>query len=366
MTKMNCVISLTPKRVINSLLQILTFFLCCEILYSPESGSMNLYILLGMSAITIALVFMQSRRSFSNLSACLWAVFILWTLLYGDGNEPVRYALTWVLIFCLSHIQIKNLRKMHILLILLGSILTIETVVLQGGRGTGYMHSPTIFSLQMCVSVYYLLENRQRKKYDFIYCILAFVMTFFTYSRTNLLAAGGLLVFDFLKRIYQKSQRQIPVIRMVLYSLIAVAALVAVSMVDVKSIMNLRDNAQDSTNTRLFWIAQIWNDMSHHIWSFFIGMGGGYTSQQLSSGVFVPMHQDFLMFLCEYGVPYLLLLCWMIQRRYRLNLIEWMIIVVGSFHNFFISSVTIILFFLSIRELRLDASNQYRIAHSKG
>ena len=345
----------TKHRRVNNLLQLMTLALCCEAFYSPESGAFNMYILLG-AGVVIALVLLcvNIKMLTRDISTLVWVLIIAWTLLRGDGLEPVRYALTLIIIFGISGLYVGNMRRLHIALIVLGAVLSIRNMLLNHDRATGYMLSPTIYSLQMAISIYYLLENGRRKKHDMLYCIIAFVMIVLTYSRTNILAGGGLLVYNYVKKAYLKGRKQMPIVRVIIYALLGSFAVILVSSINLEALMNIRLNAQDSTNTRMYWIIKIWQSVCKKPAAFLVGMGGGFATGQLSDITYVPLHQDLMLFACEYGIVYFLMLFSQMNKKYRFDLVEWALVIVGSFHNLFLSSVTVLLFFTTVRSLYIE------------
>ena len=345
-------VKIRNKRI-NSLLQLLTLALCCEVFYSPGSGAFNMYILPCVSAVVmLAILFTNVKMLTRGIDVLIWMFIIIWTMLWGTGKEPFRYAMTFVIIYAISGLYVGNMRRLHIVLIIVGAILSVQNILLDHDRATGYMLSPTIYSLQTAISMYYLLENKQRKRHDLIYCLVGFAMIVLTFSRTNILAGGGILVYYYVKNLYLKSRKQLPIARIVLYSFVGCAAVVLISIIDIKSLMDIRSNAQDSTNTRMYWITLVLNQMAANHSSYLIGLGGGYAAGLLSAGAYVPMHQDLMLFACEYGLVYFVLLFFQINKKYHLSLVEWALIIVGSFHNLFLSSVTVLLFFATIRSLR--------------
>ena len=330
------------------LTQAMIFLVSMEFMYSPGSGTYNIYLLMLLSAF-LPIVYIGGLSGSFRLkrSDLLCLIMIVWLVFWGSGTEPIRYGMAFFVIWMLRRFPFRSMRTFHVLLVVVGAVRTILMYASSPHlRAVGfYTGSPTLFSMSMCISIYYLCNSYYRKPKDWIYCIIAFVCILLTESRSTILAAVGIMAYALLESFLRKNQKQLPIAVAIIGCVAFLALLVAADLFDFNSFMTSRDNAQDSLLTRTGMISRFLTELSNDFSMLMIGRGGGYTLSRLNIGTgHLPLHQDILMMVCEYGLIGTVLLVYAFFKNSKMDIVMWALLIVGTFHNFVICTIVILQF----------------------
>ncbi len=343
-----------PNTLIGWLIPLMAFCASMEFLYSPGSGTYNRYILILFAGVLTGLRFWINPEPFKFTKWELASFALLaWIVIWGANRESIRYGLTFYIILALRWFRYPNLRFFHIGLILVGTLRTLIGTSTDG-RVVGFMTgSPTLFSFVLVIAIYYLLFTKNQKKRDFVYVALAAYCTYKTGSRTNILAVAGLMAYWVFEQYLRMRKRTDKKIWYLVDGAIILAIVVLLFTFDFKKFMTGRASAQGSTNSRVYMIGVVLDEIVQNPAMLILGRGGGYAVKLLAyDGGHLPLHQDLLMLICEYGVVGTALILTMFFCKPRPTLMAWAILAVGSFHNMIISSISVLWFFLTVIALK--------------
>lgn len=348
----------TKSRLSFLILVILLFLISMEFLYSPGSGTYNAVILVLLCGVLTGLRFVLGSGKLKIKRSDLMSFFLLiWIVLWGDKRESLRYAMTLYIIWLLTKLPMRDLRKLHIWLICIGTMCTAYMLLTAPGqRAIGYFAgSPTLFSYSMCISIYYLLFSAGHRKKDYILCAFAMLCIILTESRTTILAAAGIIGWSIARDYFSTFKKQLPIAIVIATAVALIGVIVFLRFFDVEQFMYGRGNARASSETRMGMIMRFVNQLRTDPVMLMIGKGGGYTVNLLTVGdSHLPLHQDILMLVCEYGLLGFAAIVLLFFVPLQMNWLMWAILITGSFHNIIISPISILCFVTAVRSINQE------------
>jgi hypothetical protein len=120
-----------------------------------------------------------------------------------------------------------------------------------------------------------------------------------------------------------------------------------------------RENGNASTLTRMGLYQLAINQTISSPQALFFGSGGGYTRNliSLAKGISsqLPLHQDILMIVCEYGIFGSIALYYSFLRKRKWKWYWWFILIVGTFYNVVISPICLLLTFITANSERQNS-----------
>ena len=126
-----------------------------------------------------------------------------------------------------------------------------------------------------------------------------------------------------------------------------------------------RDNRSESTNTRIYYYELFFDLLKNNSKMVFIGNGAGYVTKYISNlittNLYVPLHQDFLMFICEYGLIGCGFMYVFFIKKLKMNWLLWLTLFLCSFHNFILSPSLVCLFILTNNSLNYQHNLEEKI-----
>lgn len=343
---------------ISAFLSVFIFLLSMEFIYSPQaSGQYNFYILTLVNLVFLCLALLNRKLVRLHKEDFLYfcAAFVI--SVYKFNSISVSYGMFLMVAWFIRRMPFFHIKQLHIALIIVSALKTLVEHVFShmAVRAAGFMAtSATIFSVIMCISIYYLLTNLSAKKKtrirEYVYVAMALVCIYLSESRSSILAAAGIAAYCVSSDMLTKKGKN-RAASVALYLFLAfVAVCVALEYFNFDRFMTSRGNAQDSTNTRLSLIITFGRQLLEDPLMLFIGKGGGYTVQTIH----IPLHQDVLMVLSEYGVVGLIVTYLMLFRKAKMNLVYWAIFLLGTFHNIMTCPIAFIIFFATIQSRNIE------------
>lgn len=329
------------------------FLLSMEFIYSPgASGQYNFYILILVNAVFLGIALFNRGLVRVHRGDFLYFGAALLVSLYKFNSVSVSYGLFLMAAWFIQRMRFYHVKQLHIALILVSAVKTlVELVFLRKAvRAEGFMAtSATIFSVIMCISIYYLMTHLSAKKKvrfrEYVCVAFALICIYLSESRSSILAAAGIMAYCISSAMLMKKGKN-RAASVALYLFLAfVAVTLALEYFSFDRFMTQRGNAQDSTNTRMSLILLFGRQLLENPVMLFIGKGGGYTVQTAN----IPLHQDVLMVLCEYGLVGLIGVYLMLFRKRKMDMVYWAIFLLGTFHNIMTCPIAFIIFFATIR-----------------
>ena len=348
-----------------SLIGLLIVLSFMERIYSPgqSSGTFNRFIYIGYALLGLSWIFLHYRTiKFDLHDAAMVAACVLF-MIHSYDSRSILYGTILFGVLVLTKLHIADMRPVHRALVILGLIFGILFCV-GDGRWSGFLNtSAPVFSLIMLTSQTYLLFYPKATKLDRLLALFALFLIAMTQTRATLLVGivlligkiggSGVVAFtSFLRR-----HKLIAVIM-----LIAVAYIVFSNLDFILSIFG-REGGDDSNRTRAELMADVVSQWLISPQSFLLGHGGGFA---MSYTAFVnaaftgnlPVHQDLLMLLCDYGITGVALLGFaLIPFLRNLQWFSILVLCMATFHNVFTSGACLMLLILSSQSLSLSIKN---------
>ena len=182
--------------------------------------------------------------------------------------------------------------------------------------------------------------------------LLAIITIYFTGSRSTLIFSILFFLY-FLLKIYMKKSKfskvslfmgiGIPLITFLLFNLKTL------------STFEIREGSEYSTQARASVLEYFFRELMENTKMLLIGKGGGYTSYETPRILglpqdYYPLHQDIVMWIVEYGILGVILLFIIhiiINNNIKLSnekkICVFILFIIGTFHNIFISPICLIL-----------------------
>lgn len=349
------------KKILDFSILSILFFCLIEKIYNRTGNSgiysNYIYIIMLISLLVIKLIF--NKGKIKNNSLELIGLCIVFC--YGMNTYSLRYSVFFLILLVMNDFVIEDLEKYHKLLIIIGFLFCCYQLIFSSSRVSGYMISPTIFSCCTMISVLYLLFQKNFEIIDYFYIMLGIFSIYLTKSSSVFLFTVFLILYKFFVNLIRKlkanktlkNKNKILYIFIILF-LVVGGIIVFYNLNFFLSILK-RDNRGASTNTRMFYYKLFFEQLCSSIKMVLIGNGAGYTTEFIKTVVstkfYVPLHQDFLMFLCEYGVIGCLFMYLCYIKKMHMNWIMWLAIILCSFHNLVLSPVAVCLFVLTNNSL---------------
>lgn len=345
-----------------SLFMIATFM---ERFYSRGSGSFNSVITLSFILIFCAIIALHLRRlRFDLYDLVAWAC-IAYFALHSFDSRSIFYAAKLFIIYSTTKTLFKDLSFLHRTLVILGFVCCL--IFCRGTqRWSGfYSASAPVFGLAMTCTVLYLLGKHNSTKFDVALAGIATFLVAMTRTRILLLASLVLWLARFGNKVFSRIVSFLG--RHKFLAVVCIAAVVLFVATYYEDILDLvgRDDGHDSNRTRMQLMLGVFGQWIASPQAFLFGNGGGYAMAYtaFANSGFVgnlPVHQDVLMLLCDYGIfgvsLFALALCPM-ARKWPWYC--WVVFAVATFHNVFTTSSACVLMFLTFQTLAFNFSNQY-------
>lgn len=328
----------------NKLAKIAIFVLLCEKVYNANgvSGKFSVPVMLIL-IISGFLYICFTQKIKINFIGILGLVIIT---CYGFSNESIRYGLFFLMVLIWTEIQPKDMHWFYYLMIVGGSLFTIIDILDGISRPSGFLLSPTLFSCFITLAIMYLLFEKEGGKLNYIFTLIGVILIYISESSTALICALGMIVYKIFININlsrkEKQQQLISKQKIhFLYGSIIICAIIFciilfTNLNDILSIVQ-RGNREDSTKTRIYYIQIFISQLTHNIKMLLIGNGGGYTQSFINTtnilSAHMPLHQDILMLVCEYGLIGIIGIYHLYFKKLKINWIVWLVLILFSFHN---------------------------------
>lgn len=333
--------------------------LCQERVYSPglSSGAMSRYVYVACIVVGVAIALSKAtvveyRLADFGMLLCV-AVFLFWSY----DERAWLYSVIVLSLFFLSKVYAVDMSLGCRLLVLFG--LSCSLLFCYGDeRWSGFLNtSAPCFGLIMLVLMTYLLFSGRSSRFDIALAFVSFALIIMTQTRAAQLVGVILLVARFgntaASRIalFFHSHRFLMVV-----TFIALAAAIALNYEWVLDLVG-REGGEDSNRTRLLLMEGALSQWLSGSGTFLFGNGGGYamaytaaTNSAFSGNL--PVHQDVLMLLCDYGVVgFGLLIASLYPTLKRWPWYCLLVLAMAAFHNIFTTGATLIVLFVVFQSL---------------
>ena len=351
--------TVTPQALFCTVFSLFIVLSFMERIYSPgkSSGTFNSAITLlyvGFGVAIIAAHLKSLRFDGFDLAAF---VAVAYFAFHSYGQRSFLYATIVVGIYCFIKIRLSNLAIVHRLLVCLG-LLCCLAFCLGSSRWSGFFTSSApVFALVMTCSVLYLLFSPQSGKIDYVLAAIATAMIAMTQTRILLLAALVLWVGRFAKRRLKSFENFLKAHKIIAAVLIlAFAVFIALNYEDILGLVS-RDGGDDSNRTRIKLMTGAISQWVATPFSLLFGNGGGYAMAYtaMANASYtgnLPVHQDILMLLCDYGVIGFAVFCLALYPAFKnWPWYCWLVLAVATFHNVFTTGATVLLMFMTFQAL---------------
>ncbi|HAQ7747615.1 TPA: O-antigen ligase family protein [Enterococcus faecium] len=339
--------------------QIILFLLISEKLYNPTyfSGRYNQQVTLIICGISLA--FLLLRKVSLKKSDIVSIMAIIYIVLYGFCNESIRYGLVFFSLLIWSKIPVKNINILQKVLVIEAVILSMIDLSRGYERVSGFSSgSPTLFSCALAINFTYFIFKKEREKGDYIYALICVILLIKTESSSTLILFVVLTLYKIGINILKKFGFKSLYTKM--FIAIGTLFVVALLVVDLDALLRIfnRSNRDASTLTRLGLYQKFWDMFIKTPESVIFGYGGGFTQEYIQAfwGVssHLPLHQDVLMFACEYGLFGMFIIIKFLIKRYNFNFIIIAILLLSTFHNIILAPTILLLLVITSNALNMQ------------
>lgn len=328
--------------------QMVLFILLSEKLYnySYVAGKYNVAVTLVFFAVSLAFLLLKKVKLTQNDFIPLAVIGVV--VLYGFCRESIRYALVFFSLLVWNKISIRNLDVLHKSLVISAVALSAVDYALGFERISGFSAgSPTLFSCAISICFIYLLFKKDKTKDDYLYAGICFILAFKTESSSSILFIATLIAYKVAINIFYKFGWKSWYAKGIILVAIVVVAVLLVTNLDSALGIISRGNRNASTATRLGIyqaFLELWISTPK---TFLLGYGGGFSQEYIQKywGAIshMPLHQDILMFACEYGLIGFWAIYNFLIKKYKLNFLMLLALVLATFHNVILSPMTLLL-----------------------
>lgn len=348
---------ITRTKFYDILMLVFLLFCTCELFYNRSgiSGKYSIYVSL---ALCISLFILDILKNKGIIKINIWYIFaVIPLLLYKFNTESIRYSLFFLIVLFTSNYKIKNLGSFFKILIIIAFVFSLYQMFTGTIRISGFMISPTIFSCTLCIAILYLLFEKKYNVINLLFSILALFLIYMSESSSTFVFGLALFIYKTFINLFinrkkdgQENKKRLFLKSFLFLSVTILLFFMITHLNEVLSIIS-RSNRGDSTNTRLTYYFVFIKQLVSNPLMILIGKGAGYTQQYIHGittimATHYPLHQDFLMLICEYGLIGMVYIYNIYIKKLKMNWLIWLLIILCSFHNLILTSTTMCLIIL--------------------
>lgn len=337
-------------------IEYLFIILLCEKIYNHSyvSGAYNVLVTLCFTLISIVLLFFGKCKFLKKDVASLICILVM--ILYGFSKETIRYGLTFFSLLVWNKISVMNMTKVHCIITVLGIVFSLVDIANGYERISGYSAgSPTLFSCALLISFTYFLFKKEHKTSDYFFAIMNLLMIINTESSSTLIILICLILYKLFINIIKKLGINSQITKFLIFIGCTIVLFFLVFNLDSALGIIQRANRNASTATRLDIYSVFLKLFIKEPQTIMIGYGGGFTQKYIQAnwGIdsHLPLHQDILMFACEYGILGLIAMYNFLLKHYKFNFLLWIVLILASFHNIILSPLILCLLVLTSNTL---------------
>lgn len=332
---------------------------CLERLYMPgrTSGSFNSLIYGSSFVLAFSVLAFNARKVSYGLKDFCFVAAVFYFLLWAYDSHAVQYAVIVMVVMLAGKLVIDDMLDFHRTLVVLGLVFSCIYCIGEE-RWSGFLNnSAPVFSLIMIISMAYLLFHPKAKHVDILLSLVALFLIFMTETRITLLVALVLVVARFFSETSKRVAAYFARHKFMLVIVLTIIFIFVFSNYELLLSIISRSNGDASSATRIGLMQGVCSQWLQNGGTFFFGNKGGFAMQYVAlldptvSGN-MPVHQDILMLLCDYGIIGFGLFCFAFSSFAA----KWpwyalLILAMATFHNVFTAGVAFLLLILSFNSL---------------
>lgn len=293
---------------------------------------------------------------------CIKLIIVSIPVVYAHSIEGVRYTLLFYVLISWGYLKTFELVKLVKFIVIFGTLTSVGQIFSSQTsqiRIEGFtVGSPPQFACYMFACLIFLwiyeLNNKTTPLKMYGYNVICTILIFLTGTRTIIVAAALMSYYFIIAIVIQKVSLKQK--KFLIFSIILISVFVAIILFE--PLMNelnvhLGRNAQsmaDSNRTRNDLYFVIINDFMKNRMGLIIGHGSGYVEKLIKNtyglNEYLPVHQDFLLLLSEFGIIGYFALYYSILKKYKEKIIFFILFVFSSFHNVILNTKAMVLFIL--------------------
>lgn len=348
-------LKINKQSVIGFFFSLIFIFILLEKVYMPKdgiTGSMN-RIIIGI-LLVFGIIYRLYRGTIINLIdiSMVLSIGVYVFLWKYSGDNSFVYMMMIFILYLIKDIEIYKENLFFSCIIFIGFVMGVVQKIEGEKRVTGFLNtSPTIFSYILLISMIYVLFSKNIGKNLFI-SLLAILTIYFTGSRSTLIWSIIFFLYFLFKNYMKKSK----IFKVSLF--IGIVILLIISSVfnlETLSTFEIREGSEYSTQARTSVLKYFFGELMENTRMLLIGKGGGYSTYETPRILglpqdYYPLHQDIVMWIVEYGILGIMLLFIIhiiINSNIKLSnekkICMFILFIIGTFHNIFISPICLIL-----------------------
>lgn len=334
-------------------------FLCLERIYMPgkTSGSFNGLIYGLFLVLAFGLLMLNMSKVSYGLRDLVFVFVAMYFLFWHYDSRSLQYAIIVLTVLFIGKLNIDDMLVLHRALVGLGLIFSIVFCIGEE-RWSGFLNnSAPVFSLIMVTSMAYLLFHPNSKVIDYCLALIALFLIFMTETRITLLVGLVLLVARFFNGPSKKIINFFIRHKLLLFIVLTIVVWFVFLNYDLLLSIISRSNGDASSETRIGLMQGVCAQWLQSASSLIFGNKGGFAMHYVAlldpaiSGN-MPVHQDVLMLLCDYGcLGFLLFVFAFSSFAMKWPWYAFLILAMATFHNVFTAGVSFLLLILSFNSL---------------
>ena len=270
------------------------------------SGSFNGLIYGLFLVLAFGLLMLNVRKVSYGLRDLCFIFVAMYFLFWHYDSRSLQYAVIVLTVLFIGKLNIDDMLVLHRALVVLGFLFSIIFCIGEE-RWSGFLNnSAPVFSLIMVISVAYLLFHPNSKSIDYCLALIALFLIFMTETRITLLVGLVLLVTRFFNGPTKKVVTFFTRHKLLFFIVLTIIVWFVFLNYDLLLSIISRSNGDASSETRIGLMQGVCAQWLQSAFTFIFGNKGGFAMHYVAlldptvSGN-MPVHQDVLMLLCDYG-----------------------------------------------------------------
>lgn len=354
---------LEKGRVLTLSLELLLFVFLTERIYNRTglAGTYNVYvslilILIGIFVCTITKVNF-TKHDLSRVMLTFF--FIVW----GASKYSVIYGTIFFLVTVWDKLRFRDLSNFFRCLIAVGFFC--DLIFNSEGRSTGFLFSAPIYAYYLCIAITYLMFQKKdglASRLDYLFIGIGVAQIWATRTRLFMLFSVVATVFKIFQAATERLVDNELLKKILSTALIILIIFLAYNFIDQFEVIFGREGDYYSNLTRTAIYRTILPAIFESPRTFLIGHGGGFAMNTIASASSyqgnLPVHQDILMYLADYGLIGTIAIAVLFFKGNKWNCCMWLLLILGTFHNVGTTGLTMLLLFMASQSLSMKSLAQ--------
>lgn len=329
-----------------------------EVVYSPNQPSGTYGVAIVAIEILIAVIVLGACNVCFTKQDAYRLLTALVLAIWSYSRVSFKYGLAFMVLLFWDKFRFLDLKLFHRSIIIAGLICSLWFDG-SGVRWTGFLStSAPVFAFTLNISVVYLLFSDKcngRKTVDLVLVSVAIYLIWKTETRLFMVSSIGLILVRLMEYINYSNFIEKQYKTVIIRTLYLCLLLLLLTNIDWLYETISRDTGAASERTRFEILIRILPTIAESPVTLFLGHGGGFaegiTEAAVGVATNVPLHQDIVTYVVDYGLVGTLLIALAFFRGVHWNWYLWALLFTASFHNVLTSGSTLLLMYVTFQSI---------------